>query len=542
VGRSPILRGLAAAVVAAVAGVATTFGAADVRIERSPEFVDRVGKAIDRGVGWMRGAQQPGGPYRDYGPYPGGMTALAYYTLRVSGVARDDPAAVKAFEALRQTYDAAKKRSELRTYSVGLMCMAVAEHGSPTPGIDRSGERQVNLSDADAAWMKEMVKLLEDWQDGEGRWSYPALGRGGGNSYDHSNTQYALLGLKAASRAGVRARNATWSKSLKHFLEAQEDDGKPVPRFEPGEKGRTSAKAVDRARGWGYLADMPAYGSMTAGGVGSVVICRSELIGTANYPPGLDAKAEQSARDGIYFAVDTNPGPAMSKAIAFNMSGPMWHYYYLYALERAGVLGGVEWMGENDWYGKGAEFLLKEQLGSGAWSQRSGQIQRAVPVARPDPAGDSNAVLSTCFALLFLKKGTVPVARGALTKEFDDADINFGAAGSLSDADFDDFVDLVLSRWRRAASDASKERILASATAVGPRIALPLIDRLSSTKESERTAALALLLRATGLDHGYAPAATPEDREIAATRWQAWWLANGRSLRYDAATRRLVAN
>lgn len=544
-GRPTVLRGVAAALVAVAAGISTTFGAADVRIERSPEFVGRVNTAIDRGVRWLRGAQQPGGPFRDYVPYTGGMTALAYYTLRVSGVAKDDPAAVKAFEALRQTYEAAKKRGELRTYTVGLFCMAVAEHGGPTPGIDRSGERQVNLSEADTVWMKEMVKLLEEWQDENGRWSYPASGRGGRNDYDHSNTQYALLGLKAASRAGVRAKSATWSKSLKHFLDAQDDDGRPVPRFEPGEKGRTSAKAVDRARGWGYLADMSAYGSMTAGGVGSVVICRSELIGTANYPPGLDAKAEQSARDGIawlglYFAVDTNPAPPMPKGAAFSMSGPMWHYYYLYALERAGVLGGVEWMGEHDWYGRGAEYLLKEQLGSGAWSQRTASIPRAIPLARPDPVDDSNSVLSTCFALLFLKKGTAPVARGALTKEFDDGDINFAAAAALSDSDFDDFVDLVLSRWRRAASDASKERLFASTTAVGPRIVLPLIDRLSSTKEPERTAAIALLVRATGFDHGYAASALPDEREAAASRWQAWWLANGKSLRYDAARKRLV--
>jgi hypothetical protein len=301
---------------------------------------------------------------------------------------------------------------------------------------------------------------------------------------------------------------------------------------------------MDRARGWGYVANMPAYGSMTAGGVGSVVICRSELLGTRDYPMGLDAKAEQSARDGLAwlganFRVDTNPGTASPKGIALGMAGPQWHYYYLYAMERAGMLAYVEWMGEHDWYGEGAEFLLKEQLGSGAWTQDG--ARGAIPMRRAGPADDVQAVQATCFALLFLKKGTLPVARGALTKSFDDSDINFALAPSLSDGDFEDFIDLVLSRWRRAAADEGKERLFAGAVTVGSRIVPPLIDRLSSTKAAEREAAFALLKRATGLDHSYDPAAAPDAREDAVAKWQSWWLANGKTLRFDAATGRLVA-
>jgi hypothetical protein len=516
--------------------------AAELRIERKREFVDRVNAAIDRGAAWLKGAQGPGGVWRDYARYPGAVTALAYYTLRVCGMPREDPVAVRAFDAIRQSYESAKRRSELRTYTLGVMCMALAEHGDPVASPDR--EPMSRLSEADAAWMKEMVNYLEDWQDARGRWSYPAARDG---SYDHSNTQYALLGLKAASRAGAKVKQQTWMRSLRHFLDTQDDDGPQVPRFEPGEKGRTSARAVDRARGWGYVDGMPSYGSMTAGGAGSVVICRSELLGKQDYGPGLDAKAEQSARDGIawlgtWFAVDTNPSgaPQKGRAAFANMAGPTWHHYYLYALERAGVLGGVEWMGEHDWYGEGAEYLLGEQHGTGAWSQAAGAQFGGVPIARPD-SGDTETVLSTCFALLFLKKGTLPVAHGALTRELDDSDINFVAAATLSPADFEDFLDLVLSRWRRAPDAAAKERLFANATAVGPRIVVPLIDRLASTKDAERAAAFALLRRATGLEHGYDPAAKTEAREEALARWQSWWLASGKSVRFDSDAGRLVA-
>ena len=157
--------------------------------------------------------------------------------------------------------------------------------------------------------------------------------------------------------------------------------------------------------------------------------------------------------------------------------------------------------------------------------------------SRGDNADD---VVTTCFALLFLKKGTQPVSRGALTRAFDDTDINFGTAASLSDADFDDFVDLVLSRWRRLPDAAAKERVLAQATAVGPRVVLPLVNRLSSTKDFEREGAIVLLRRATGIDHGYEPAAAPDVREEGVARWQAWWLANEKTLHYDAKCGRIT--
>ncbi|MHC4924244.1 MAG: DUF4159 domain-containing protein, partial [Planctomycetota bacterium] len=82
---------------------------------------------------------------------------------------------------------------------------------------------------------------------------------------------------------------------------------------------------------------------------------------------------------------ETNPGK------------PNFHLYYLYALERAGMLAGVEWMGEHDWYGVGAEHLMATQKEDGSWKDER----------RP--------ATGTCFALLFLKKGTIPVRRGAIT-------------------------------------------------------------------------------------------------------------------------------
>jgi hypothetical protein len=76
------------------------------------------------------------------------------------------------------------------------------------------------------------------------------------------------------------------------------------------------------------------------------------------------------------WAVDQNPGGRME-----------WHYYYLYGLERAGMLADRKWIGMHDWYREGAEYLLERQSGLGSW-------------------GDD---VQTCFALLFLKRSTMPV-------------------------------------------------------------------------------------------------------------------------------------
>jgi hypothetical protein len=67
--------------------------------------------------------------------------------------------------------------------------------------------------------------------------------------------------------------------------------------------------------------------------------------------------------------------------------------YYLYALERAGMLTGVEKIGSHDWYAEGAKYLLDHQRADGSW-----------------PGGEEEeAVWNTCFAILFLKRSTRPL-------------------------------------------------------------------------------------------------------------------------------------
>ena len=78
----------------------------------------------------------------------------------------------------------------------------------------------------------------------------------------------------------------------------------------------------------------------------------------------------------------------------------IYHYCYLYAVERVGALSGRHLVGTTPWYRSGATFLLSRQQDEGQW-------QDPVCMAPTD-------VLGTCFALLFLKKATPPaVVTGA---------------------------------------------------------------------------------------------------------------------------------
>jgi len=306
----------------------------------------------------------------------------------------------------------------------------------------------------DKKWLQDAVEWLLSKQQ-TNIWRYPGGIPGGetpdspgtgdlAGMEDFSNTQYAMLALYAAMRLGVPVPRSVFVKVSDYCLRNQQKDGPevdwfPVPaadfdisklkalerkirkemfkawkeeqrarkrkekpkgdatkprtevvKMNPYKDKRFGAeKKKMKARGWAYLPNNtkePFCGSMTTSGVAAMVICKMALEGTAYYKKNIK-RINQSIRDGAAwlahnFTVSTNPGKP-----------GIWHYYYLYGLERAGVLALCQWFGKNDWYAKGANFLVGAQQADGSW-----------------PAGGNVGALSnTCFALLFLKKATAPV-------------------------------------------------------------------------------------------------------------------------------------
>src|SRR6185295_5583348 len=158
--------GPALVLVAASAALSADVPASSSRIQREPEFQRRVDDAIDRGVLWLKKTQSASGGYADFPGYPGGTTALAYFTLRVCGVPRDDAAAKAAYDALRRDY----RKADLKTYTAALYLMAIAEHGDKVKSA--KDDRDVRLDADDMKWATEITRALAGGQNADGSWSY----------------------------------------------------------------------------------------------------------------------------------------------------------------------------------------------------------------------------------------------------------------------------------------------------------------------------------------------------------------------------------
>jgi hypothetical protein len=241
--------------------------------------------------------------------------------------------------------------------------------GVATPAPVREGAREFG-----APGKKEKPKVkskitVKKMKDG------PATG-------DNSNSQYAALGLRACHDAGVILPKDPVQIARKWWIESQHDKDE--------DKGvATGGESPGVPRGWCYSKQSVcsknhrAYASMTAGAVGALAIC--------DYILDQDRKKDAAIKSGLawlnaHWSVTANEGP-----VEFDTSTKTEYYYFLYALERAGMLLDVPKVGSHDWYGEGAPAILDAQKADGSWF---------------GGAGRCNPTWDTCFAILFLKKAT----------------------------------------------------------------------------------------------------------------------------------------
>ncbi len=251
--------------------------------------------------------------------------ALTLLALLNAGVAADDRALSAGIQRIVTSPDGIPE-SYLGTYQAGITLNMLAALKDP---------RYTSFAAA-------LARKLENMQDEAGGWG------------DNSRTQFALLGLKSAHDLGVPVAPITFERARDYVERRQNSVG-----------------------GWGYHAPAPpGYNSMTAAGVSSLHIV---LEDARKHCPVCGAADETS---------ELNRGVSwLAKRLNIQTPQPR-HYYYLYSLERVGVLLGQKYFGGRDWYREGAEFLLRSQNPDGTWT------------------GDDRA---TEFALLFLAKGRAPI-------------------------------------------------------------------------------------------------------------------------------------
>jgi len=306
--------------------------------------------SLKRGTDYLWLVQKDDGGWEEKVAQNCGVSSLVVLALLNCGENSDSPRMRKAFNYLR-------RKEPQATYSVALQTMAFCAAAS------RTGE-DLTLIERNCNW------LIEN-QLGSGGWSYPS---GGG---DPSNSQFALLALHEGQRAGVRLDNdpavnaERWKKCFaaaeKYWHQLQNADGS-------------------------FPYDRDSRGSMTCAGIASMIITATELSSREARDDGQQLACCGAADDSADRVQSALRWLSTNYQIEKNPRHEGYHFYYLYALERAGRMTGSRFIGRHDWYREGARVLLSQQQPDGPFESFS-LFERA------------DRIVNTSFALLFLAKG-----------------------------------------------------------------------------------------------------------------------------------------
>jgi hypothetical protein len=331
-----------------------------------PMTARKIRTAIDDAVMYLRSRQHPGGAIGATGrnnSHAVGGTALAALAMLAAGA---DPASdIGLQKALRWLAEHDIDHTYCRGISANTWEYALRK--APYEATYRAGIER------DFDW------LMKATANNPRAWRY----RMGSRDWDNSCSQYGVLGIWAAQRAGLDPGDAFWKKMSKHFLGCQNHDG-----------------------GWSYMTG-GSTPNMTTAGLASMFLVFDMYHGkrcyTADDPrtftTGKAAKVLASLERGMTWL---GKSKSNQKATA----------YYLYGIERTGVASGRKYFGGEDWFRKGALAVLKSQRSDGS-----------IPIGRW-----GNAVVRTSWCVLFLVYGGAPVA-------FDKLEYGDGADWNLNPRD-----------------------------------------------------------------------------------------------------------
>jgi hypothetical protein len=301
-----------------------------------------------------------------------GETAMIALGLVKAEVPHSDPALEKCIAAIHTRFTGSggyepQNSSGPGTYEAAVSIMALANY-----------DPVANLSAITA-----IAAYIKGRQNANGSWDYTNRPQG-----DTSISQYAVLGMWEAENAGVEVAPSTWDHAAEWYMSVQSSAGS-----------------------WNYHRDegaaRPETVSMTAAGVGSLLICQRQLEryrqsrrGTSSLLTPLGTESSQ-----VDYRPTTQNGQieqAIKRGIAWIGSNFVLNnrnivgsspYYGLYGIERVGALGERQTIGRLDWYQKGRDFIVSTQHADGSWN------------------GDFGTEMNTVWAMLFLTKSTAKTIR-----------------------------------------------------------------------------------------------------------------------------------
>ena len=396
---------------------------------------DKVGNAIDRAAEWLKERQLSDGTFMgDYSSRLGGH-CLNMLALLDAGVPREDPCIQKALRVL-PALETGQLDGLVYSYAVALLVfqkyyeadqLAAKVLDATEPDAYRKATAKVwrRVKAEHRGLINKMVATLTEDDHGYG-WSYIGLATEDGtvaditsNTWrDNSNSQYAVMGLKAASLLGAdfdrkvlaaEARRLTRCylpdsnmAAIRVKLEGEDDKKRTsvdqAASIVPGGWDYTSAKSTPAD---GSVQPFPASG-MTAAGVSSLVICRDELRLHGQLDVTLKADIDLHINGALHwigakFGHRYYRGASMPRIYAEGWG----KYYDMYSIERAGVLSNVRLMAGVEWYAEGARLLVETQQTDGGWPDIVGKLSTETS---PEPD-----IVDHCFAILFLSRAVVPV-------------------------------------------------------------------------------------------------------------------------------------
>lgn len=361
-------------------------------------LIEGINRAVEKGEKWLVQQRAKDGVITDRTGYAvgtshsGGSTALAVLALLHSGADDRD-------QGIQQAFSYLATQRFIMTYDLASMLMAVEGKYLPLSWADETESYSEEKARSRIAGKitKQDKDLVSTWtarlienQGESGMFGYSRAGDGD----NLSTTQYAVLGLKSASRMGVVIPPIVWKKALTYLQTALVSSG-GAQNVQVVYRAGTAAEQSAPTTGWGYL--HPTYtaptGTMVAAGLTILAISRSELERAKEW----DNKSEQYGRE-----VEWGALAWLQKNYSIRSGTPegccymaAMPYYYLYSLERAFVVSDIVLLNGHDWYHEGAAILLSWQRDDGHWEGVHG-----------------TPVIDTAFALLFLKRATIPVETG----------------------------------------------------------------------------------------------------------------------------------
>jgi hypothetical protein len=350
----------------------------------------KIDDAINAGAGYLRREARPTGGWVNDSV---GFAALPGLTLLECGVPSNDPIIQKAAQLVRRgavtiggdahgTYQlalailfldrlGAYEDDDLIRYLA--LCLIAGQHPS-------DGAWHYQCPMLDRSMVPRLLKMLAQDNQSLADWRTTAL-RGGTfdpRGWDNSNTQFAILALWVAQRHRV-AIDKCIALVEKHFRGSQMNG--PIADPDGNNVMLDGSWYYDtaNARGWRNSSRWP---SMTCSGLLGLAIAH----GVTRNPVERKHKplSDPAIQRGLAMLAREIDRPGEKRTPDL---------YYLWSLQRVGVLFELDAINGKDWYVWGANVLLPRQRNDGSWHD-GGYF-------------GSHPILDTCFALLFLERANL---------------------------------------------------------------------------------------------------------------------------------------